>query len=414
MSALGSLLFRGLLVIAALFSYTKAAHAVGTYTFCSTWTYSFTDQTYEDVLRHASGQNTGTYPTAYAWQSIKYNGTFVRPAAYLPQSGCASVPAKAGSYTVAFQPSMKRSQTSILIYANDNSALATYSVTLNLPGLASGVQAINLYSAQFSVTNVAAVSALALTQKSEAITAGVTHRIYALQSCLPNDSLSSCASGSSMWLGSGDASRKFVIGHELGHMLQISMWGSLLGDYSASRNPAVSLCTCDRVVDPGARSHCLQSLEFSAAAQQEGVAHFIAADLFNDKDHNDGYFTYYKEFTVSENPVNTLSPPLWLSVYDSSAGWRWMDQVCPTANGGTELDWLSFYYELNNKTSNSYSYADLKSVYREACGGANCSNTNVTWEMVRSGARSTFGTGSVKTQYLETQMAKHGVDSSGI
>jgi hypothetical protein len=113
---------------------------------------------------------------------------------------------------------------------------------------------------------------------------------------------------------------------------------------------------------------------------------------------------------VTEDQI--LPPPLWVSIYSSTWNWRWMDDHCATNNGGTELDWLTFYYELNNKTANALSYADLKSVYMKACGDALCDGDNVEWSGVLSATQTVFGGAAAKTTYLTTQMQEHGVDTS--
>jgi hypothetical protein len=408
-SALVRALCRGVLLAAALLFYSGSANAAGTYTFCVKWTYRFTDQIAEDFLLHTAGQSTGIQPAAFALQSISRDGTIVRQPTYLGDSGCASVPAVAGQYTVTFQPAMKRSATWFFIYDNNTSEFKTFSWFGNLPGLASGTQTINIASAQFAVTNVAAVAALMLTRKHEALTANVIHTVYALQSCLATDPFSTCAAPSTMWLGQGDASRKFVIAHEMGHMLQQSMWGRMKADTGVTFSPEPVLCTCNNVTMPGDRKHCMQSLEYSNAAQSEGFAHFVAADLFNDKDQNDAFFSYYKTFTISENPLNIIHPPLWINI---SGPWRWMDGLCATDWGGVELDWLTFYYELNNRSANQFSFAEIRTVYRTACGNANCNSTDVDWSDVSVATEVAYGAVSAKTTYLKAQMQKHGVDSS--
>ncbi len=363
----------------------------------------------EDLLNHSSGSSTGVYKGAYAWQNIKRGSTVVRSSAYLPQSGCASVSAEAGTYTVKFQPAMRRGTSTIWVYANDTSSLTWFTWTGTLPGRSSGTQTININSAQFGITNVAAVGALILDQKSEAVASNTIYRAYANQSCLSSDPNSSCAGSGKLWLGSGDNARKFVIGHEMGHLMQDGLWGETDFNYNASRTPSVNLCTCSFVSDPGARSHCIQSLEFSSASQVEGFGHFFAADLYNNPGDSNAFFTYYKEFALSA--TNVLSPPLWISIYNTW-NWRWMDNTCPTSNGGVELDWLTFYYELNNKTSNAFSYANLSAVYKRACGNALCDGDDIAWDDVVAATQSVYGSTSSKTTYLTTQMQEHGVDTS--
>jgi hypothetical protein len=246
-------------------------------------------------------------------------------------------------------------------------------------------------------------------KKSEALTANKIYKAYSAQACHSSTPTLSCQDNYTIFLGTGDNARKSVIAHEIGHAMQLGLWGTTDYNYNASLNPTPAACTCDNVSEVDARAHCLQSIEFSSAAQVEGFGHFYASDLFNNKADADGYFSYYKEFTYDGQ---ILAPPLWVSIYSSSWNWRWMDTYCASTNGGTELDWLTFYYELNNKTANAFSYADLRSVYRKACGDAACDGDNVDWSAVRSATQTVYGGTSAKTTYLTTQMQEHGVDSS--
>lgn len=185
-----------------------------------------------------------------------------------------------------------------------------------------------------------------------------------------------------------------------------------------SNNIAITfpeICTCDNVADPNARSHCLNSAEFSTTGQVEGFAHFFAADLFNHSSHSTAWFSYYKEFHHSGSTAggNLLvhSPPVPVQAYNPNGAWQWVHAHCPMNWLGSEIDWLNFYYELNNKTSNAYSYPDVRDVYQGACGNSACSGQWIHWQAMLNAAGTKFGTSSPKYDYAVAQMNKHGVNN---
>jgi hypothetical protein len=157
------------------------------------------------------------------------------------------------------------------------------------------------------------------------------------------------------------------------------------------------LCGCSHV-DAANKSHCLQSMEITAAAQGEGFAQYFASLIWNER-QGDCRFTYYKEVLGNEcyidgvpgacktrqipdalgNPMDVvfnLTPvPLDCS---TPVKWRNTQQCGVTADtvssGGqksinvgahisTEWDWLTFLRELNS----TLTFSEIASVYRHAC-----------------------------------------------
>jgi hypothetical protein len=215
--------------------------------------------------------------------------------------------------------------------------------------------------------------------------------------------------------GSNGVSRtsyKSVVLHELGHAVADQLWGTLHNDYnSASSN--VAQCKCDHITSSTA-SHCLQSKEMAWAAQGEGFGHFFAADTWNDSSEANCTFAYYKEFKES-NGAET-PPPMAKSCSDQV---RWMESHCwQTSDRGTEFDWMGFYWQLNNKTSNKYSYSSLGAVYRRACdivgGNPWCNGlaltSKVSWDALVAATIAEYGGMSAKAMYWAQTGDDYGVD----
>ncbi|MCC6984256.1 MAG: hypothetical protein IT535_13375, partial [Bauldia sp.] len=96
-------------------------------------------------------------------------------------------------------------------------------------------------------------------------------------------------------------SRKFLVGHEVGHamemiwsrfVLNVASSSALFGadgyDLDDADHPAA--CTTAGAVV----SHGITTVEHVSAAANEGFAHFFAADVYNDHVEEDGKFNYYK------------------------------------------------------------------------------------------------------------------------
>jgi len=69
---------------------------------------------------------------------------------------------------------------------------------------------------------------------------------------------------------------------------------------------------------------------------------------------------------------------------------------CAAKDMGVELDWLNFFYGIHNK--GTYSMKDIRDVYRQACGGANCSGQYAYWSTLQAAADSLYGASSAKAQ----------------
>jgi hypothetical protein len=174
-----------------------------------------------------------------------------------------------------------------------------------------------------------------------------------------------------------DARWKFVVGHEIGHQVQLAQNASLAIAYrfqagtdissgGGDVDPASSLvneltklnCSCD-VVDEENSLHCLQSIEASESAANEGFGHFFATRLWNRVQGEAGYdanvcnFTYYKQTSASDLVMD--GPQVFPVYVDCSRFYAHRDMVCNdvfiTDDAGarvpyaSEIDWLTFYWK---------------------------------------------------------------------
>lgn len=151
-------------------------------------------------------------------------------------------------------------------------------------------------------------------------------------------------------LSTSGTGRKFTAVHELGHWLTCKAVGSKIF--------ADSNCTTSDAVCPGAGgdNHSMGSIESNGCALQEGVAHFYAADVFNNDDEDDCAFFYYKqEFTDATPDIDCEINGSDLSRTDGFP-LKFMETNCSTASGGltgrgTEIDWLRTLWDVHTNAT---------------------------------------------------------------
>src|SRR5690606_2023090 len=92
----------------------------------------------------------------------------------------------------------------------------------------------------------------------------------------------------------------------------------------------------------------------------------------------DGIFAYYKAF---QNPGggNPVPPPVTAS---TDTAYQWQKSLCDADGRGVELDWLTFWYEVNNRTSDKFTFSDIASIYDELCSGTCSGGQSQTWEIL--------------------------------
>ena len=197
--------------------------------------------------------------------------------------------------------------------------------------------------------------------------------------------------------GVGEEHWKHIIGHELGHFVQDIAMGMHNRSYS---DFAVSEPTCMCNFFNPDEMHCLQSREDIGTAQIEGFAHAFSSRIFNSSSDANGTFVYYKPFL--DDGLNSNPPPQSFSTYYPE---HWMQNHCPDADRGIEMDWMSFYFNVMSlATSNPTSPQDLFSIYRRACTGnpnSNCNNSHpMPWATLDQNAKTHFGGSPSNPNYL--------------
>jgi hypothetical protein len=213
---------------------------------------------------------------------------------------------------------------------------------------------------------------------------------------------------------------KFILAHEIGHVMQDKAMGQLWNPYCFTPTGAAATqcvepntpdhpdapasCSCDHVSGSNGL-HCLQSFERTSAAQLEGFAQFFAARVWNNTD-NTCLFRYYKQFREDDGDV--LQPPVNTSC---SSYVNWRDNHCYSSWGGTEYDWLQFMWNLAIG-SYKYSMHDIYEVYRGACTDGYCNSESPGWAALEASAAALFGQNSAKHLKFVNAGDAAGVDDS--
>jgi hypothetical protein len=230
---------------------------------------------------------------------------------------------------------------------------------------------------------------------------------------------------------------KFVVGHELGHMQQSASTGKTATAYVYTDNQLAdgrnAACACENVVSAN-RAHCLNSREYSSAAQGEGWAHFYSTKVMNDSTAAAFNFGYYKEVRTQTTPASAVVinyPPYKVN---AKAPVKWRNRNCPLAEQGTEWDWLTFLTNLHTTGTNKFSIVEISDIYQRACGasGILCNGGEISWDTttpqiqpgnggsispiprkpVDPAARTKFGVGSPKYVQWQTRGDENGVSNN--
>lgn len=221
----------------------------------------------------------------------------------------------------------------------------------------------------------------------------------------------------------GDLRWKFILAHEIGHVMQQKAMGTLWNPYcftpapvnvttncsppNTADHPGVDeSCGCSHVSGSNGL-HCLQSFEYTPVAQLEGYAQFFSARVWNAPD-NTCLFRYYKQF-LADGAVNPTQPPFNASC---STFVNWRDNHCFHGQAGTEYDWMQFLWNLHAVGNTKLSIHEIYEVYRGACTDENCSGEAPEWPALEASAAAYFGAGTAKLTKFVTTADAAGVDDT--
>lgn len=280
------------------------------------------------------------YPGAEVW-----NG-------YLDASGCAEVMLPQGQYVMTLETLLDRGDARIDV-RYDSGAYGYSMGRLYIPNYPGWI--VRPTFEDDRAPRVAAIMSRALATDDLPMPPQID--VWADQPCgtaIDGVYAAACGGDGELFIGDNTAGQDFtrvrhVVGHELGHSLQIGAIGGLYLQYGYGDAPVEkATCRCDHVGSSNSL-HCLQSRETIEVAVSEGFAHFIAARLFNEPTTSPCRFDYYKEFLLASGVEE--GPPY---RFDCSLWPRWMEnQGCADDDRGTEYDWMSFLYALTRGTAAS-------------------------------------------------------------
>lgn len=185
-----------------------------------------------------------------------------------------------------------------------------------------------------------------------------------------------------------NADWKYVIAHEVGHQVQAEAIGSWSYSYDRVDSSYPQLCGCGGLNPTGNTLHCLQSSEGQGAAQNEGYAHYFAANTWNNRADAECVFTYYKGFRKPDLTID--HPPAARSCRTAA---RWAETYCPVADRATEYGWLGFY-TASVRGTDALAHEDLSRVYRRMCTGsptAKCGSQTTSWAGLQAATTAEFG-----------------------
>jgi hypothetical protein len=152
----------------------------------------------------------------------------------------------------------------------------------------------------------------------------------------------------------------------------------------------------------------MNSREQIGAARTEAWAHNFSTSLVNNPADANANFGYYKRLYDPQAPGNhILYPPF--SV-DALVTWEWMEAYCNAANAGTEMDWMGFFYQLDNKTANAWSIGNFTSVFATECGTPPFSNCSVSYTTLQNAANTVFGLNTPKALYMSATADGNGIN----
>jgi hypothetical protein len=358
-------------------------------------------------------------PASFAYGELFSADGVVRSSVYLDENGCLPpLELGAGNYYFRYFTEMADTGLEFRVLQQEEPVLpldgklqsVTLAIFLRNPG--GTILAAN--AAWSKTTNLAATACTTLRKAKAGVDMGLvrnptTPTQYVLKVNVPNDSFThrpcnQCIDGeqcrNSICVATGafylpdedalytfpsfeewthDARWKFVIGHELGHMIE-DFSGAVLGaPYSFNQGTddtfvnnglnakaadpvsAASLpgCNCNAVNNPLFASHCLQSMEISEAAQTEAIGHLFSSRIWNRTPTETDYdgsctFNYYKY--VNDPALRSMDDGIPPVPFDCANAYAHRNNTCDMVNingfsVGGEADWLTFYWSVTTDST---------------------------------------------------------------
>jgi hypothetical protein len=316
---------------------------------------------------------TQSVPASYLYAALKQDQATLW-SGWLDASGCAPTTVLAsGIYSLQVQSRLSRDIGAeapaihdVLLHGGDDDNYIWW--TRSFFVLGSGT--LNLTPTTWDhAMNAAAVNAR-IFSRTEHILDPTTNTIYVNKGCPSQGPTDTCARSADheVYIGSysdtqpSDAMSKFVVAHELGHVLERKNFSTLGSDYAAGDDPSESLCRCDHVTNSN-QTHCLQSRELYGTGYMEGFAHFFATQLYNERDGVGCTFVYYKQFKHAT--LGVIQPPM---AMNCGFAYGYRDHQCtPPAQGGAhtavELDFLRFLWNLHSAGPNRLSLPEMIDIF---------------------------------------------------
>ena len=307
-----------------------------------------------------------TMPARWAKMTVTRNGATVLPTTYASSGGCVSFQSP---YTSGFRLEMRGEarvpRTDNTNFNNTlqvrwpNDFLAKWIWYINNPGGG----AVHVNTNQSRRTNLLALSTFILSRWSDGL---VNRTITVKDEGCHGDPTYSCADGGTAFIRQSGNQNKFLVGHELGHVL-VHLWLDKHVPTSYAINSGGAHCTTQDTV------HALHSKEYQSAALNEGFAQFYSTAAWNFNSQTDGWFHYYKDY-YKEGTVQDVN------VENGATGGstRYMETHCSGSDAGrsTELDWQRALWDYLTNSGDAPSHYQILRQLKNAINGGDWSNSN--------------------------------------
>lgn len=207
---------------------------------------------------------------------------------------------------------------------------------------------------------------------------GMTEETYNFEVGTPTgcgNNTTSCSNGQidTSWIGTGpleppgpgQTDNKFIIVHELGHVLAYHAIAQLGGNFSYSYGSALPPGTisadCDEDGDFSDGSHAFFELEWVGAALGEGFADFYAADVWNNHDLDECWFgAWGSPFGLSCEVGSSGAPVAWVN------GETCRDPDDPES--GERIDWMRILWDVHTNAVSDPSFTYMLQNWLVAAG----------------------------------------------